>query len=447
MLSVDELKSMVCRKIDTSANDIIGVAKAISKNPETGFREIETSTLVARKFRELGIEYRDKLAITGIKGMLQCDSDGPTVAVLGELDSLIIPDHPQAKPETGTVHACGHNAQIAMLIGVATALNQKEVLGSLSGRIALMAVPAEEYIEIEYREQLRKEGKISFLGGKPELIKLGEFDDVDMAMMTHLAVTKPEINIIMGGTSNGSVAKQMQFTGKSAHAGSAPHAGINALNAAMIALSAIHTQRETFKDDDTIRVHPIITRGGDAVNIVPSNVTMETFVRGKTLEAIKNASEKVDRCLRAGAMAVGGSVRITTLPGYFPMANDPGLQNIYKANAVSLIGKKKVLAVKHHGTGSTDMGDVSYIMPAIHPYAGGATGTAHGNDYAIDDYEAAVINPTKILAMTVIDLLAESASRGNEVINKSKPQMTKEEYLAALEELLSDEIYNGQAIQ
>lgn len=443
MVSIEELKSIVCQEIDRRSEEIIGVAQTILENPEPGFREVKTSRLVGEKFSELGIPYRDGLALTGVKGIVQGESDGPTVGVLGELDSLIVPDHPKADPQTGAAHACGHHAQIGMLIGVAAAITGSGVLPSLTGRVAFIAVPAEEYIEIEFRESLRRDKKLSFLGGKPELIRLGEFDDIDMAMITHTGPLRKGKRLGLGGTSNGTVAKQIQFIGKGAHAGGSPHQGINALNAAMIALSAIHAQRETFKDVDTIRVHPIITKGGEAVNIVPADVHMETFVRGKTLEAIKDANEKVDRALRAGALAVGGKVRITTLPGYLPMANDRNLQEVYKANATTVVGKGKVIPGGRHGTGSTDMGDVSHIMPAIHPFAGGATGISHGNDYLIEDYQLAVINPAKAMAMTVVDLLADGAVKAKEVLAKFKPRMTKQEYLNTMESLLNEEEYEG----
>jgi amidohydrolase len=305
-----------------------------------------------------------------------------------------------------------------------------------------MAVPAEEYIEIEFREELRKEGKLSFLGGKAELIKLGEFDDIDMAIMTHTTCQPEDKKLAMGGTHNGLVAKQIQFIGRSAHAGGTPHKGINALNAAMIALSAIHAQRETFRDNDTVRVHPIITKGGEVVNVVPDDVRMETYVRGKNVEAIKDANEKVDRALWAGALAVGGKVRIVTIPGYLTVINNPGMNELFRANAISLIGEDQVTQ-KGHTTGSTDMGDVSHIMPAIHPYAGGATGTSHGADFLVQDYEVAVLNPAKAMAMTIVDLLADGASRAKEILSKSKPDMTKQEYLAFLESLRKEEEYQG----
>ena len=442
MASKEELKSRVCQEIDRRSDEIIGVAQAILENPEAGFREVKTSALIAQKLGELGIAYRDGLAITGVKGVVTGGSDGPTVGVLGELDSLIVPDHPYADPQTGAAHACGHNAQIALLFGVAAALTGSEVLPFLAGRVAFMAVPAEEYIEIEYRENLRKEGKLSFLGGKPELIKLGEFDDVDMVMLNHTTPVAEARKIALGQTSNGSLAKQIQFLGRGTHAGSAPHEGINALNAAMIALSAIHAQRETFREDDTIRVHPIITRGGEAVNIVPADVRMETFVRGKTMEAIMDANEKVDRALRAGALAVGAKVHITTLPGYFPMVSNPNLRGIYKSNAISLVGEGEVVQFGH-GTGSTDMGDVSHIMPTIGAASGGVTGHRHGSDYMVQDYQLAVLNPTKVMTMTVIDLLADGAVKAKEVLTTSQPIMTKQEYLSFMESLRKEEEYEG----
>ena len=442
MPSKEELKSKVCREIDRRSEETIGIVKAILKTPEPGFRELKTSRLVAQKFAELGIACREGIAITGVKGVVQGGSSDLTVGILGELDSLIVSDHPNADPQTGAAHACGHHAQIGMLIAVAAALTRSGVLPFLGGRVAFMAVPAEEYIEIEFREGLRKEGKLSFLGGKPELIKLGEFDDINIAMMTHTTSIPEMKKLTVGWTNNGMVGKQIQFIGRGAHAGGAPHQGINALNAAMIALSAIHAQRETFRDDDTVRVHPIITKGGEAVNIVPADVHMETYVRGKTLEAIKDASEKVDRALRAGALAVGGKVQITTLPGYLPIINDPNLMELYKANAISLVGEEE-MGQPGHRTGSTDMGDVSQIMPVIHPYTGGARGTSHGNDYLIQDYQIAVLNPAKVMAMMVIDLLADGAARGREVLSKSKPAMSKQEYITFMESQIKEEEYEG----
>ena len=401
---------------------------------------MKTSGFVSSRLRDLGIPFKEGIALTGIKGELVGGGAGPSVAVIGELDSLIVFDHPHADPSTGAAHACGHHAQIGMLLGSAIGLMDNDVLPALSGRISLIAVPAEEYIEIEYRDTLRRQKAIEFLGGKPEFIRLGQLDDVDIAMMCHTTSNLEDGKICMSGTNNGIVAKKIQFIGRGAHAGGAPHLGINALNAASLALMAIHANRETFRDEDTIRVHPIITKGGEAVSAVPADVRMETFVRGKTLEAVLGANHKVDRALKAGAMAVGAKVNIQTLPGYLPLKQNSALADIFRANAVSLVGEEHV-GHSQHRTGSTDMGDVSQLMPAIHPYVGGATGIGHGSDYVIQDYYLAVVTGAKALAATVVDLLADGAAEAGRIIANHRPAMTKAEYLEFMRSLAKEELF------
>ena len=440
MANTHELKLAVQSEIDRRGDELIQVARTILDNPEPGFREHKTSKYVADKFQEFGIAFQDGIAITGLKGMLDTGNPGPTVGVMGELDSLKVLGHPHADPETAAAHACGHHCQIAMMLGVGIGLKASGALDELSGRVALIAVPAEEYIEIEFRDELRREGKIEFLGGKPEFIRLGALDDVDLAMMTHTSANPEEGRIAFGGTNNGIVAKRIQFLGKASHAGGAPHAGINALNAAMTALSAIHAQRETYRDQDTVRIHPIITQGGVAVSSVPADVRMETYVRAKSVEAFMSASEKVDRALRAGAMSVGGSVKITTLPGYLPIRSDETMLDLYSANAVELVGEENVLRLDHL-TGSTDMGDVSQLMPVIHPYVVAATGTGHGDDYVVQDYELGVLTGAKAMAMTVIDLLCDGASRANAIKNAYKAPMTKDEYLSLMRGMFKEGTY------
>jgi amidohydrolase len=440
MATTEALKSAVQAEIDRRGPDLIQVAKTILDHPEPGFREQKTSQLVARKFRDFAIPFEDGIALTGLKGMLDTGNAGPTVAVMGELDSLKVLEHPHADPATSAAHACGHHCQVAMMLGVGIGLKASGVLSKLAGRVALLAVPAEEYIEIEYRDALRRQGKIEFLGGKPEFIRLGALDDVDMAMMTHTASQPENKKIAYGGTNNGIVAKHIRFLGKAAHAGGAPHAGINALNAAMIAMSAIHAQRETYRDEDTIRIHPIITQGGVAVSSVPADVRIETFVRGKNIEAFLAASQKVDRALRAGAMAVGGSVQITTLPGYLPLQHDASMLDLYGANAKALVGASNVARLGHR-TGSTDMGDVSQIMPVIHPYAVAASGTGHGVDYLIQDYELAVLTAAKAMAMTVIDLLADGANQAKAIKANYQAPLTKSQYLSLMRSMFEEATY------
>jgi amidohydrolase len=443
-VTLDDLKARVCAAIDARRDTIVGIAREIATHPETGYREVKTARVVANAFREFGLDPREGLAMTGVRADLPSSGDGPTVAILGELDALGVPDNPQADPVTGAVHACGHNAQIGSMLGAGLGLLESGVLSELAGRVVLFAVPAEEYIEIEYRLDLMRQGKIEFLGGKAELIKLGHFDDVDMAMMVHVTANPSDKRVGLRSTNNGLVAKFVRFLGKAAHAGGAPDKGINALNAASLALTAIHYQRETFRDQDHIRVHPILTRGGETVNIVPRVATMETFVRGASIEPILAANAKVDRALRGAALAIGAGVEITTLPGYLPLAPNDAMVKLYGGNAEKLVDPSDINPDLGHRSGSTDMGDLSQIMPCIHPYAGGARGNGHGSDYEIVDYETAAVIPAKAMAMTVVDLLAIGAVAGKKIVSETTPAMTKQQYLELLRSLESEHTYREE---
>ena len=194
-------------------------------------------------------------------------------------------------------------------------------------------------------------------------------------------------------------------------------------------MAAIHAQRETFRDEDHIRVHPIITKGGDLVNIVPSDVRIETYVRGARVEAILDASRKVNRALEAGAYAVGAQCEITELPGYLPVVTHQPLAELMYENLCALIGKEHTECISASSGGSTDAGDISHLLPTVHAYIGGAKGGAHCPDYFIEDKDMAYIVSAKALIMTAIDLLADGAETGRMVKETFKPVMTKEEYL------------------
>jgi metal-dependent amidase/aminoacylase/carboxypeptidase family protein len=278
--------------------------------------------------------------------------------------------------------------------------------------------------------------------GKQEFVKLGALDGVDIAMMTHTSNFNEDTIISAGGTNNGTVSKSIKFIGKASHAGGAPHNGINALNAANLAMAGIHFQRETFQEKDSIRIHPIITQGGAAVSSVPADVRMETYVRGSTISGFLDASNKVDRALRAGAMAIGASVEITTLPGYLPINNDKNLNEIYKFNAEDIVGEDKVGQAGHSG-GSTDMGDISQLLPTVHPYVHSASGDGHGIDYIVKDYNSAVITAAKAMALTVVDLLHGNAEKGKEIIDKYEPLLTKDSYLKLLRSMYKQENFES----
>jgi len=438
-----ELMQSVRAAIDRRAADIIAVGEEIRRHPELGFKEFKTSRLVAQTFERMGLAPRTGLALTGVRAdAAGRGGDGPTFALLGELDALVVAGHPVADPETGAAHACGHNAQVAGMLGAAMGLLDAKAFDHLAGRVAFIGVPAEEYGDVAWRVTQRDAGKLEFLGGKPEMLRLGHLDDVDMAMMIHATPRPEEGKFAIPVSNNGCVVKTVRYIGKAAHAGGMPHLGINALYAAQIGLMGINAIRETFRDEDTIRVHPIMTHGGSQVNVIPADVRLETFVRGKTLDAIADADRKVDRALRAGALALGAKVEIETLPGYMPMRCDPLLVERFRAIAGDLVGAEHVRTIAHR-TGSTDMGDLAQVMPILHPYVGGAKGTSHGADYAIEDQTLMYLTNAKALASMVVDLLCDGAAVGREVLAKAKPPMTKEAYLEFQRRMSRREVYEG----
>jgi amidohydrolase len=429
------LKQQVCKAIWNHAEEIKLLGDAILHEPELGFKETKTAAKVAAAFERHAIGHTTGHALTGVKARLAGAKAKRTVAVLGELDAVTCFEHPHADPQTGAAHACGHFAQIAAMVGCGIGLAKSGVMQHLAGDVVLFAVPAEEYVEIEYRNRLCRDGKLTYLGGKPELIAAGDFDGIDMAMMIHLDTVGEQGKVVkVGCTNNGFIGKMARFVGREAHAAGAPHQGVNALNAAMLAIMAVNAQRETFRDEDYVRFHPIITKGGDLVNVIPSDVRMESYVRGRTIEAILDANHKVDRALKAGADAIGAAVEITDLPGYLPLFEEPKMTELFAANAASLLGAAAVRTGGHHA-GSTDMGDLAHIMPVIQPYVGGVTGLAHTRDFAVVDPEMAYIMPALLMAMTVIDLLADDAAAAEAVAAAYQPKMTKEAYIRFMENI------------
>ncbi len=436
-----ELKKAVLNTIDSRRQDILNFGQDIFEHPELGFKETRTADAVSSFFRDIGLQTMEGLALTGVKACLdQKKADGPTVALLGELDAVICPDHPQADAYTGAAHSCGHNIQLAGLIGAAIGLIQSGVADKLGGRVVFMAVPAEEYVELEYRMSLREQGKIEFFGGKQEWIRLGYFDDVHTALMVHALDLDVTRHVTLSGTSNGFIGKNIAYKGREAHAGGAPEKGINALDAAIMGLIGIHAQRATFRDMDNVRVHPILTHGGDLVNIVPSYTAIETYVRANNIDAIIDASAKVDRAINAGADAVGAGVKITNVPGYLPCVTDYDLNDILETNAVQLVGADQVMPATHH-TVSTDMGDVMHIMPGLHVWVGGVGGSLHTKDFRVLDPEFAYLTSAKLLALTAVDLLANNATSARKIISNHKPHMTREEYLTFLRSLATEQIH------
>jgi len=430
-----ELKKKACDLIDRNREKILEVSLKMYENPELGYKERFATDLLSGALEDLGLEVETDIAVTGCRAAVQGAKKGPAIAVMGELDAVICREHEDSDKNTGAVHACGHNNQVGAMLGTAFGLFLSGAFDAFSGKVEFIGVPAEEYVELEYRLGLMDEGKIKFFGGKQELIYRGLLDGIDMCMMIHsMDMSAMGKKILVGPQGNGFLGKKVVFTGQEAHAGAAPHEGINALNAAVLAMNNIHAQRETFPDEQMIRVHPIITKGGDIVNVIPADVHMESYVRGRSTEAILDANEKVNRAIKAGAMAVGAQVRIDDIPGYLPLLHDAQLDALFRDNAVSFV-KDEEIQEGATFAGSFDIGDISHLMPVLHPLIGGVQGKIHTRTFKGQDMELAVIIPAKCMAMTVIDLLTDSAESAKRVVENFKPMMTKKTYLEFMDKV------------
>ncbi|MDR3131323.1 MAG: amidohydrolase [Treponema sp.] len=433
-----KLVDKIIKKIDENREAVIAFGRDIYTHAELGFKEFRSAGKFAERLRSLNLPAVETgLALTGVRGWLKPKGPGLTLALIGEMDALRIPAHRRANPDTQAAHCCGHHAQLTGVLGAAFALSDPEVAAALHGNVAFFAVPAEEYGEIAFRNQLKAEGKIRYGGGKCELIRTGAFDDIDLSIVHH----SDEGGISVGnGGSNGFVSKVIRIFGRAAHAAAAPHKGINALNAAALGHTALQYQRETFRDEDHVRVHPIITKGGELVNVIPGEVSLEAQVRGKNTGAILDAERKTDRAYKAGADALGAGYEIETMPGYLPQI--PGAPNPALVEAVKLAcpGREFTLVdTSCHSGASTDVGDLQHIQPVLTFHTGGVAGAIHSLDFDVVDEDEAYIVTAKIFALGAYLLLKDGALRARELVNNYRPLFTKETYIEFMESLVRTE--------
>ena len=434
---IDELKRRAIEAIENKRRDLVEMGDALLHMPETGFREHRTSAFVKERLEELGLLVRDGIAITGLKAKAEGRSRSKCVGIMGELDALVFPSHIHADRVTGYGHACGHHAQLTMVIGTAIGLIESGVLSELDGDVAFLAVPAEESVELEYRRELVKEGKIEFLGGKQEFIRLGVFDDVDAVLCSHLSTVRSG-GFRFGQSYNGVVHKNVRFIGKSAHAGMAPQLGINALQAAVNAINLINGMRETLPESECPRIHYIITKGGDSPNIIPDDVRMEVGVRAASSEYLAILNDKVNEAIEAGAKSAGATVEIDDMGAYQPTYQDVNLTRLFAENAAFIVGENKLDDASNlHRGSSTDVGDVAALVPTIHTNFDGAKGSPHTAEYDVADPHFAYVEIAKVMAMTVIDLLSNDGAELDRVKQEYKPIFAnKEEHAAYYKRLL-----------
>ena len=255
------------------------------------------------------------------------------------------------------------------------------------------------------------------------MIAEGVFDDIDLAIMMHAGAS----NFTPSGF-NGFVMKRLVFHGKAAHAGANPDRGINAISMMRSAITLLDAQRDTFRDEDHVRIHGYIPDGGEAVNVVPDHAVFTLQVRAGSPAAIQDASDKVDSCVQAAAIAFGGVSEVQNLVGFMPLVAYEALDDIHERNVREWIAPEATFTRGVYRTSSTDMGDVSMIIPSLHAYFRGFAGTAHTDDFLVCEPIQAYVDSAKMLALNAIDLLWGDASCGINVAKAERP-MSKAEFM------------------
>ncbi len=444
---MDQVERRILSLLDERKDALFAFVEDVGHHPEGGYKEVGTAARVADWLRQCGLPVETGLSVTGVRARMG-DSGGCRIGVMGELDAVLCPHHPQADAETGFAHACGHHVQLGVMAGAALALSDPEVRNALDGDVDFLAVPAEEGLSSEWRSKLMQDGLIRMpSGGKAELVRLGVFDDMAAVLAHHVHFADSDADLLLGnGSTNGFLARTVTVRGKAAHAGSNPHEGINALHAASLGLQALAFLRDTFRDEDAVRVHGVMTEGGSVVNVVPDRVVLELMIRAKTLGAMEDAAAKTDRAFRATASAMGAEVEIVEVPGYLPViASEPDPVQLMAAailrDETSLMGDssqsdplKRAPRIQNvdltkHNPLSTDVGDLTHLMPVLHMTSGGFSGNLHGIDFKLECPEKAILLPAKLAALTVYHLLRNGAAEAKRLHEGYQPVLSKKDYL------------------
>jgi len=386
MTEVDKLKQRVVEEVDARRDELIHISDTIHANPELAFEEFESAALLASVLEQEGFTVQRGVAgletafvasyttsplsppLGGMKG-------GPVVAVLSEYDALV-----------GLGHACGHNIIGTASVGAALAL--RPILDQLPGTIRVIGTPGEEGV-----------------GGKIVMVKAGVFDGLDAAMMVH-----PSTRTMTRRDSLACYELKMEFFGQAAHAAGSPDKGINALDACVLTYNNISALRQQLTND--VRIHGIITHGGSASNIIPDYTAAEFLVRAVEKDVALAVLARVEDCARAGALAASAEVRLTRADEHYAnMVPNTVLADLFDANLAAL-GREVQPPEPNERMGSTDMGNVSHVVPALHPYIAIAPEEVAGHS---PEFRAASISPeghaglldaAKALAMTAIDLFS-----------------------------------------
>ncbi|MBO1308294.1 carboxypeptidase [Enterococcus sp. 669A] len=355
-------------------------------HPELGYKEQRTSQKVIEELRRINPEIEfSQFSDTGIKTYLSQGKER-TMCFIAELDAVYAPTHFQADPETGAAHNCGHFTQVAIALALYNHYVKTKEYERLDFNLCFVFVPAEEYLDLDFRKQLREAGKIQFLGGKPEAMSLGIFDDIDFGVCVHAIgelFERPtiEVNCDLAGF----LYKKYYFSGKAVHAGFDPFSGINAYSISTLFNTAIGLSRQQFKDTESIRVNPIVMESDMSTNVIPNRITVGTDLRCKTLEYMPEVAKKLDHAAQGSAYALEGGVSIETEMGYLPFVQDRYLNTFVETAFSKCDAIPDIIDDRGGIAAAGDIGDLAFMRPCIQISYGGFEGTIHGDDFKMID--------------------------------------------------------------
>jgi amidohydrolase len=367
-------KQLVRDEVDRRSDLLLDTSHRIHARPELAFEEHAAHDLLADVLEGEGLAVQRSAYDVPTAFAAEAGTDGPTVAVLCEYDAL-----------PGIGHACGHN--IIAAAGLGAGLAAAAIAAEAGGRVRIIGTPAEE-------------GG----GGKILLLERGAFDGVDAAMMVHPAGRDLRTMSTLAIDQLHAV-----YTGRASHAAAAPHQGRNALDAAVLGYLNVAALRQHIRSDE--RIHGIFTDGGDKPNIVPARAATYWYVRSPRVDLLAELKPRVVACLEAGAAAAGCTIELTWEPRPYAEVrdNDPML-DCYEANSAEL-GRTLITPTGSAVVaGSTDMGNISYAVPSIHPMIQVSTPEVAIHTPAFEtfaggpDGDRAVLDGAKAMAMTVADL-------------------------------------------
>ncbi|WP_297134115.1 M20 family metallopeptidase [Terrisporobacter sp.] len=333
---IESIKKRAYEIENELGKEIEEVCDFIFNNPEIGEEEYISSKYLVDKIKEYGfdITYPYCNIDTAFRAELG-DNDGPTIAFLAEYDAL--PGYGENKEPA---HACGHNWIAASTLGACIVLSKLK--DNFKGKIVLMGTPAEETT-----------------GGKCDLVKAGAFDDIDVCYQMHIEAFN---NINCKALAIDSI--EFSFKGVAAHAASHPHMGVNALDAVQLTFAGINALRQHVKSD--VRIHGIVSNGGEAPNIVPEKASCKFYIRASERSYLDEVTKKVINCAKGAELMTGAKLSYRYFENSFDnIVNNKVLQNITKNNLIE-VGITDILEGKDGPVGSTDIGNVSQVCPTMY---------------------------------------------------------------------------------